>query len=69
VVTPNGTSTTFAADQFTYKATVAGCSIVGTGDFTGSGKADVLWENQSTGSVGAWITDPTGVSWLGLGTV
>jgi len=64
VVTPNGTSATSAADQFTYNSWI----IVGTGDFTGSGKADVLWENTSTGLVGVWIPGTAGATWLGLGT-
>ena len=60
VTGPGGTSATSPADQFTYNA----WSIAGEGDFTGDGKADVLWQNQSTGLVGVWIT---GGGWLGLG--
>ena len=44
----------------------AGWTITGVGDFNNDGKADVLWENQTTGLVGAWIT---GGGWLGLGSI
>src|SRR4051794_20463294 len=42
----------------------SGCSrdwkVVGTGDFNGDGATDVLWHNQSTGEVSAWLLDPSG---------
>jgi len=81
-LTISGTPTATGTETFTVTATDAlgattstnysitvsrlACSILGTGDFTGDGKMDVLCENTSTGGVGAWIT---GGSWLALGTV
>ncbi len=62
VTTAGGTSATTAADQFTYNP----WTIVGNGVFTSSGKADVLWQNTSTGEMLAWITGGGG---LYLGTV
>jgi len=80
-LTITGTPTAVGTETFTVTATdsqgnttsinysitvnVSTWSMVGLGDFTGDGKTDVLWENQSTGVVGAWIT---GGGWLGLGT-
>jgi len=32
-------------------------SIVGTGDFNGHGKADILWHNSSTGETQIWFMD------------
>ena len=41
-----------------------GCSrdwrVVGTGDFNGDYKTDVLWFNATTGVVGAWLLDGSG---------
>jgi len=67
VVTAGGTSTTSSADSFTYNATSSGWTIAGVGDFNGDGKGDVLWENTTTGQVGAWITGSAGVTWMNLG--
>jgi hypothetical protein len=39
--------------------------LAGVRSFTSNGIADVLWENTSTGEVGAWVT---GGGWLELGT-
>ncbi len=55
-------SPTSTADQFQYNP----WTIVGTGDFGGDTKADILWENTSTGQVAAWIA---GGGLLNLGTV
>ena len=43
--------------------------VGGIGDFNADGISDVLWHNQSTGTVGAWIVSSSGgISWLGLGS-
>ena len=46
VTTPNGTSATSAADQFTYPPT--------THDFNGDGHSDILWRDTS-GDVAVWL--------------
>jgi autotransporter passenger strand-loop-strand repeat protein len=33
-------------------------TIVGVGDFTGDGRADVLWLNTTTGELDVWLTNP-----------
>ena len=47
----------------------AGYHIAGVGDYTGSGKAEILWNNSATGDTGVWIVGAggTGVTWQELG--
>jgi hypothetical protein len=37
-------------------------SIVGTGDFNGDGKTDILWHNAQTGHIQVWLLDGTRVA-------
>jgi len=39
--------------------------IIGTGDFNGDGKADILWRQVHTGESAIWLID--GVTLLGAG--
>src|SRR5207247_1267709 len=44
--------------------------IVGTGDFDGDGKGDILWRNTTTGDVALWLMNgATITSSAGLGSV
>jgi hypothetical protein len=44
-------------------------NIVGTGDFTGSGSDDILWENPANGTVGFWgIGNGLAISWNVIGS-
>ncbi len=54
VITSSGAASTatILADQFTYNPWV----MVGTGDFNRDKKADVLWQDQTTGEVAVWTT-------------
>ncbi len=62
-----GTSGVFTVNNAI--TSTADWSIVGTGDFNGDGTADVLWQNQSTGALGAWIIKNGAYSrWVSLGT-
>ena len=38
----------------------AGRSIVGSGDFNGDGRDDLLWRNPSTGQTTDWLGQPNG---------
>jgi hypothetical protein len=44
-------------------------NIVGTGDFNGDGKADILWQNANTGALSIWFMNGTQIiSEAGIGT-
>jgi hypothetical protein len=40
----------------------SGWTVAGMGDFCGDGKTDVLWYNQKTGDVGAWMMNGAAVN-------
>ena len=40
-------------------AWMVGCTIAGIGDFSGDGRADVLWRHQVTGLAYIWFMDGT----------
>ena len=42
--------------------------IVGTGDFNGDGKSDILWQDTS-GNVAIWFMNGTQASGAGVGNV
>jgi hypothetical protein len=45
-------------------------TVIGCGDYDGDGTSDVLWHNQTSGEVGAWIVDNgTPTNWKALGTM
>jgi plastocyanin len=41
-------------------------SASATSDFDGNGKSDILWTNETTGQVGAWV-DADSTNWRGIG--
>jgi hypothetical protein len=61
----NGTGTVLAEQKLSLICNAAsGCSrdwaAIGTGDFNGDGKVDVLWHNATTGDLAAWLLNSTG---------
>jgi hypothetical protein len=46
-------------------STAADGQIVGTGDFTRDGKADILWRNSS-GDISLWQMNGTDISSIGV---
>ncbi|MBF2026984.1 MAG: tail fiber protein [Oscillatoriales cyanobacterium C42_A2020_001] len=57
----NGTAITSYV-QLDFVAVDSGWDVVGVGDFTNDGKADVLWRNQLTGENGFWEVNGTAVA-------
>ena len=43
--------------------------IVGTGDYNGDGKADILWHHATLGEVWVWLMDGATLSQTWVGTI
>jgi hypothetical protein len=54
----NGTEV--MSTQWLHQGALPGWTIVGTGDFNGDGKTDILWQD-SAGRVAVWFMDGTSV--------
>jgi hypothetical protein len=48
---------TLSASAYLYSVADTNWEIVGTGDFNGDGKTDILWRHYSTGQNAVWFMD------------
>jgi len=54
---------TMTSWQYLINGPIAGWTIVGTGDFNGDGKTDILWENPNAGVTVWFMNGATMTSW------
>lgn len=59
LVLRNNTLFAFTHGRGAWKVPVSGSSVVPPGDFTGDGKADILWRNYATGADAVWRMNNT----------
>src|SRR5205085_7742553 len=48
------------ANAFTTAVNTQAWQIVGTGDYNGDGRSDVLWRNTTTGAFSDWLANANG---------
>ena len=60
----NGTSLTSLATVTPGVVSDTNWKIVGMGDFNNDGQPDILWQNQATGSLSAWLMNGTSLASL-----
>ena len=60
----NGTSLTSLATVTPGVVSDTNWKIVGTGDFNGDGKPDILWQHQATGALSVWLMNGTSLASL-----